>query len=165
MQQPDLHVMPDTNPPATVPVRRTPARFPGTVRTAGAIWIAFGCLCLLFYMGMLVLSAAVSLEPWTPRMMRDATELLACSGILLGPFAAAFVIVGVQTVTGIARGTGANAAGSIMFGVFAFALTVALAAREEFGQASVGLVAGCSLVAAGILALLGRKDYHAWRQA
>lgn len=71
-----------------------------------------------------------------------------------------FLFVGVQTVRGRARDTLFSGLGAIVIGLLPFLLA--------FNSLTLGLLRlldGGTLLAAGILALLGRREYKAWRAA
>jgi hypothetical protein len=123
---------------------------------AGILWILYGILQL----GSIILSLALA---------PDSVPQLACSVL----FGIAFAYCGYQTVTGAAKDTLGNALGSLFFGLLAagLAVVVLIAPNPQGGalEKMIGLLAiGLStsiLIAAGILALVGRSDYLAWRTA
>jgi hypothetical protein len=88
-----------------------------------------------------------------------------CGGLLLGLFGAVFVHVGVQSVRGTARDTLGNGIGSIIFGLLNLGSGTLQAGAGQVIQAGVGFLVGAGLIAAGVLALVGRSDYKAWRRA
>jgi hypothetical protein len=152
------------------------ASFPAVVRAAGIIWIVIGCI-LVLNAGLIVVQAGTA-AAGAPRDAGPTAAGGACSAILVGLFAAAFIFVGVQSINGTARDTLGNAIGSLVFGVLNMGWGVVVAGFGAMlsgrqGDMSVvavllggiGMVAGGALTVAGILALVGRGQYRAWRQA
>lgn len=137
---------------------------PKTVQVAGVIWIVFGSLILLNWTLSLVLLIALAAA--------GPSSGGSCFGILIG---AAFLSVGIQSIRGTAKGMGGNAIGSLFFGLLnAGGGIVLLFLGLRWGQASmiitgiiaaICLTAGIGLIAAGILALVGRKEYREYRLA
>jgi len=98
-----------------------------------------------------------------------------CSVAVVFLVGVVFLHVGWQTVQGKARDTLGNGVGSLIFALFNLAVIGLLvvggfAAGGPQGMI-VGIVGGISsvigiaLVVAGILALVGRAEYRAWRDA
>jgi hypothetical protein len=143
--------------------------YPVTVTIAGIAWIAFGGLILLnLLVVLLILFVAAAGQQGGGRGAFVAGGV--CGALLLGLFGAVFIHVGVQSVRGTARDTLGNGIGSIIFGVLNLGAGAAQAGAAQVGaaqviQAGVGFLAGAGLIAAGVLALVGRNDYKAWRQA
>jgi hypothetical protein len=76
-------------------------------------------------------------------------------GACLGLFGGAFIFVGAQTVRSTAADMLGNGVGSILFGILFGGLNLTFQ----------GGGAGLALLAAGILALVGRQEYKVWRKA
>ena len=146
--------------------------FPVPVRIAGVIWIVFG--------GLIVMGAALTLltslsRPQVPNAGAQTAGNV-CQGLFQLLIGAAFLFVGVQTVKGTAKDTLGNAIGSIILGAlnggFGFVLVLGALALAGGGMAALAVVlggisvlAGLGLITAGVLALVGRKEYRAWKQA
>jgi hypothetical protein len=139
------------------------------VLAAGVIWIVFGSLVLLnFLFGVLVLMV---LTP--PELRGPILGGAFCTGLIVALFGGVFIHVGVQSISGTAKDTLGNGIGSIIFagligGLGVFGLLAAGAARGgNWGgvvQAAIYLVVGAALITAGVLALIGRDGYRAWRR-
>jgi hypothetical protein len=127
--------------------------YPVTVTLAGTVWILFGCLILI--------NAAAVLALGLHENMAGGIGVV----VLLSLFALAFLFVGVQSVRGTAPDTLGNGAGSIIFALLELGSGVANLNAGQYLQAGVGLLLGLGLLAAGILALVGRGEYKAWRRA
>jgi hypothetical protein len=137
----------------------TGPRFPGRVLTAGIIWIVLGALILI--------NAAIVLLLGTPLVAETGTRPIfgtaACSGIVLALFGAAFLLVGVQSVTGTALDMLGNGLGSIIIALFSGVMGYLMVHYQPV-QAILAFLDSCGLIAAGVLALMGREDYKAWRK-
>jgi hypothetical protein len=141
------------------------------VLAAGVIWIVFGSLVLLnFALTMLILLA------FTPPELRGPIMSGAvCVGLIVALFGGVFIHVGVQSISGTAKDTLGNGIGSIIFGALIGGLslvallgTAAVRGGNVGGgvlQAAINLVVAAALLAAGVLALIGRDGYRAWRRA
>ena len=144
-------------------LRRAPV-FPTTVTMAGIAWIVFGGLILLNLLVFLLLMFGVA----AGGQGGDRGAAVAggvCGGLILGLFGAVFIHVGVQSVRGTAPDTLGNGIGSIIIGALNIGAGVLHAGAGQVIQAGVGMLAGAGLIAAGVLALVGRSEYSAWRQA
>jgi hypothetical protein len=117
---------------------------PTFARAAGVIWILFGSIALL----IVLLSVAATNDPVAALF----------SGVLLGSFAIAFMIVGIQTVGGWARDVLGNGIGSLVFGIGAIVGGV-----ETLPVGVILIVIGLLLFSAGVFALVGRGEYKKWR--
>jgi hypothetical protein len=159
--------------PEVVPV--TPAPLPNSVKTAGIIWIVFGGLILLSF----AVQALMQLAFAPPERRGVAIGGTFCGGLLVALFGGGFIFVGVQTLTGTAKDTLGNGIGSIIFaallgGMAVLLMTLVLGARAAGAPADpvwVGLMvmviyglAAAALLAAGVLALVGREGYRAYRR-
>ena len=146
---------------------------PGTITAAAVIWIIVGSLVLLELAGVLLLGA-IGLA--SGDSLGFALGMGVCVGPILGLIGGSFVYVGVQTLRGKARDTLGNAVGSICVG--ALYLSGPLLAllggpadespsiKSSFaaGAACLAIVIAAGLLLSGILALVGRRAYKAWRQ-
>jgi hypothetical protein len=97
--------------PEPVPVTAPP--IPGSVKAAGIIWIVFGSLILLSFV-MQVLTQLVFAPPEERGQALGGTFL---GGLIAAVFGGQFLVVGVQSLTGTAKGTLGNGIGSILFAV------------------------------------------------
>ena len=160
----------------TMPIQTTN---PGSTRAAGIIWVIMGSLVLLVTALNLTLGAGTG---------AGGAEML-CSAALPVLIGAVFLMVGIQTLNGSAKGTLGNGIGSIIFGVLIGGLGVILfygaffagggggpgapPAVQQLGEAAgviimvvavVYLLTGAMLLVAGILAIKGKTDYLRWRK-
>jgi hypothetical protein len=148
-----------------------PPRIPLAVRTAGIIWIVVGSLILLA--GVVVLLVSMGTVAANKGLAARGGDTAYFVGVILGQlagvacvalFGAAFLFVGVKSVTGTAGDTLGNGIGSIVFGALNLGGAALFAGAGRFIQSGVSLIyAGC-LIAAGVLALVGRADYKEWRR-
>jgi hypothetical protein len=128
---------------------------PRIITIAGWVWIIDGGLDLL-----LLASCAISGAIPDRFAMMDqfpTSFVTRLAPVVLG---IGFLFVGVQTVRGRARDTLFSGLGAIVIGLLPFLLA--------FNSLTLGLLRlldGGTLLAAGILALLGRREYKAWRAA
>jgi hypothetical protein len=146
--------------------------YPRTVRIAGFVWIFFG--------GLVLLGAALSLVMTAVVASGRAPE--AAGGVCAVVFAlfigGVFVFVGIQSVQGTARDTLGNGIGSLIFGLIylGYGVVMVLGGVAAAGTGLPGgavlaifggvfVLGGAGLLAAGVLALVGRQDYKAWRRA
>jgi hypothetical protein len=135
--------------------------YPTTVTTAGVIWIVIGGIILLQLLLLPLVILAVAPEGPPAEMLVGG----ACMGLLMGLFGAAFVYVGVQSVKGTAKDTLGNGIGSIIFGLLVIGNSAAQIRAGDMFQAVVALISAIGLIVAGVLALVGRSEYKAWRRA
>lgn len=152
--------------PADVP-------FPAAVLVAGVLWLLFGGLTFLGGLLNMALVAAGENPGGAPG---------GCCGLLFG---IAFVSAGWNSVKGTAKDTRGNAVGSLAVGAIYLGLTVVLAvvglgALPGNGPGGAGLppeeelvmlltalavaMFGLILLTAGVLALVGRRQYLDWRE-
>jgi hypothetical protein len=156
--------------------RRPPV--PGTVRAAGVIWIVFGCLILLGAAANLVVSVGAAGAGAGPRAAapgQPPAGVGICGALVNALFGAAFVFVGVQSFNGTARDTLGNGIGSIGIGLLnggCGALFVAAGVAGGGAGAPLAVVVGAAsilgglgLLAAGVLALVGRAGYRAYKDS
>ena len=147
--------------------------FPASVRTAGIIWIVMGGL-ILVNAGvnfLITVGAAAAAGPGGGPQAAGGM----CGVALAALFGAAFIVVGVQTIKGTAKDTLGNAIGSFVFGLLnggAGMLVILAGLAIGRGLAilfvvlgGISLIAGVALLAAGVLALVGRENYKTWRRA
>jgi hypothetical protein len=144
--------------------------FPAEVMAAGIIWIVFGVLGI----GSSALSLLIDVGT-----AANAGQGQAPSGRFGGGcgllFAIAFLVVGIQTVKGTAKGTLANGIGSHVFGLLYAGLGVLLIVLATLPQTQLpvelfyvlgalcGLL-GIALLVAGLLAVAGKQAYEDWRR-
>ena len=129
---------------------------------AGVLWIVFGAITVVnVAVGVLLVMAAAG---GIGGLGSQGGPLL-CVSVLLTLFGAVFVHVGVQSVRGTARDTLGNGVGSLIFGLFQSAGGVLRISQGDVVMAGVGLLSAAGLLAAGVLALVGRGQYKAWRRA
>jgi hypothetical protein len=129
------------------------------VQIAGWIWLVIGSLSLFTNLLTFVLTAP-----------QGAGSPL--FGAIIG---AVFCHVGLQSVQGKAKDTLGNGIGSLILGLLQGGLGIFLAVGAPLlvGQnvliagilGGIAILGGSGLIAAGVLALIGRKRYKAWRRA
>lgn len=150
------------------PLRGEPPPLPGSVKAAGIIWIVFGGLVLLNGGINVLLQLAVVPRggPGAGGMVTGAV----CGGLFVALIGGVFIHVGVQSLNGTAKDTLGNGIGSIIFaaligGLGLITLVVAGVAGVWWAvlAAVINLLAGAGLLAAGVLALVGRDGYKRWR--
>ncbi len=153
------------------PARPAPAptAIPGSVRAAGIIWIVFGALILLNGAVMLLLLLTLT-GPAPPGQRAGLAGGVLCGGLFVGLVGGVFIHVGVTTLAGTAKDTLGNGIGSIIFAALVGGsgmLRLALLGANvvELVGALVNLLGGAALLVAGILALVGRDGYRAYRHA
>lgn len=154
--------------------RRDSPSIPAGVRAAGVIWLNLGFLSVVSscftYLVLPVLIQAGNRGPKPPGALQPSpTEICGCwLGVLLG---VGFFTVGVRLVRGTAKDTLAGSILSLLVGVMYLVLGVgALLAIQNAPPAVVAgavtaVVIGCLCLLPGVLGLLGRSRYLAWRAA
>jgi hypothetical protein len=143
--------------------------YPKVVRIAGVIWIVFGSLILLNSAVNLLVTFSTAAGGGAQTGDRVFVALLA---MLIG---AVFIHAGLQSTRGTAKDTLGNGIGSIIFAGLIGGAGVLLLLGSLVVGGTVGLIGavlgginllnGVGLLAAGVLALLGRHAYKAWRRA
>jgi hypothetical protein len=158
------------------PSRRRNAPFPTGVKIAGIIWIAFGVLGIIgalinfaVSMGNAAAGAGAAGGPGAGPPPGSNVCSLGC-GMLI-PIV--FLMVGIQTVKGTAKGVLGNAIGSIVFGLLYAGLAVLFVIvggrmaviPQEMVLVIVAMcgLLGTALLIAGGLAIVGRDAYTQWR--
>ncbi len=139
-----------------------PVEYPKPVSVAGVLWIVFGAITLLNVAVGLLLVAAVA--GGFGELGARGTGMV-CGAVLSALFGAVFIHVGVQSVRGTARDTLGNGIGSIIFGLLQLAVGVLKMIQADAIVGSIGLLSGVGLLVAGVLALVGRDKYKAWRRS
>jgi hypothetical protein len=145
------------------------------IRVAGIIWIVIGGLILLNGTGSVILNlSAAENKPsgsaYAVGSLCGYAFLVFCGGV--------FIHVGVQSLRGTAADTLGNGIGSIIFGVINIVVAggLILATASTGVSSSVAAIvilifgiifggSGAGLILAGIMALIGREDYKAWRRS
>jgi hypothetical protein len=136
--------------------------FPATVMAAGIFWIALGAVLVL---ALLVALAGAFFMAQGRQEKGEVVFGGICTGLFFGLIGAAFIFVGVQSVLGTARDTIGNGIGSIIFGVLNGGAGLGQILTLQYIQSVVSFLCGVGLLAAGVLALVGRNQYKAWRRA
>jgi hypothetical protein len=130
----------------------TEPKYPKVVKIAGIIWIVFGCLNLLSVSAFVFLLVTGLADYAVGRMF----------GSLL--VSAAFIYVGQQSIRGTAHSTVGNGIGSVLWGSFNLIVGGLQAVPGQIIGVGISFLGGVALIAAGILALVGRNDYKAWHR-
>ncbi|HEX3149089.1 MAG TPA: hypothetical protein VHR66_13495 [Gemmataceae bacterium] len=149
---------------------RSSAKFPPGVKAAGIIWISFGALGLINIVLQLAMAAGNAVAGGGPG--GSPYTGVGCGVII----ALVFLMVGIQTVKGTAKGVLGNGIGSIIFGVLYLSCGGLLLAGSGFVPAGadstlllavggIALLMGLALLLAGVLALMGKSAYEEWRVA
>lgn len=140
---------------------------PTLARAAGIIWVVFGGLILLNFAATVLIALA-----FTPRVAEGVVvAAVLCVGVVAALFAGAFIYVGVQTLTGMARDTLGNSIGSLIFGALVVAAAFNPQARGGLEGAPrvigmmINVLCGGGLITAGVLALIDRDKYRMYRRA
>ncbi len=140
--------------------------FPVTVTVAGIGWIVFGSLVLLNLLFLLaILGGLAGAEK--PGAAAGFVAGATCIAAFVGLIGGAFIFVGIQSVRGTARDTLGNGIGSLVFGALNLGRAALIfgSGRGGYLEGGIALLVGLGLIGAGILALVGRAEYKAWRKA
>jgi hypothetical protein len=138
--------------------------FPRTVTAAGIVWIVIGSGILInFLVLVLLMFGLASDDPPENRGVFLAARIV--GGLFVGVVGAFFLYEGIETVRGKAPDTLANGSGSILLALIAIGYTLQQNGAVGATQRGEGIIAGIGLFAAGVLALMGRSKYEAWRRA
>jgi hypothetical protein len=137
--------------------------FPATVVIAGCLWIAFGCVVLLNLFVKIALMAVIR----EPGNGEDASGALAVSSgasmVLIAVIGAAFLLIGIQSIRGTATDVLGNSIGSLVFGLLYLGVAALQFHRGDTIGTGIFLSISSGLIAASILALVGRRAYRQWR--
>lgn len=139
--------------------------YPWIVTMAGVIWISFGGLVLL---STPVFLAAMGKPAGLRAYGSGAFVVCVFAALSIG---AGFIYIGVEAIRGNASDMLADGIGSLILGVLSVGsalleLQISTSARDfKLAIMLPCLVMAGGFMAAGILALGGRKDYKAWRKA
>jgi hypothetical protein len=147
------------------------------VSIAAITWIVFGCLILISGAINLVMQMTVLAAPGKVANPGVAAASGTCGVVIIVLFGAAFLFVGVQSIRGTASDTLGNGIGSIIFGVLNLSCggsaLVGLSGGMVRGGpaaivvgigAAINVLGGLALLTAGVLALIGRSQYLAWKR-
>jgi len=139
--------------------------FPSGVRAAAIIWIGFA-IVELFIAGLsIALNAAADAANAVPRGQAGI------SGFFMLMMSLAFLLIGIQTIKGSAKGTLGNGIWSIAMGLIHAMGTVFLIRAAGGSTGMVLIVASVSglivmaMLTGGLLAISGRHAYAEWRIA
>jgi hypothetical protein len=136
--------------------------FPVTVMIAGIIWIAMGGLLVLSFVAFMAITFLFAAEADKGAVVGVGV----CSGLFIGMIGGAFIFVGAQSVRGTAADTLGNGIGSILFALMNWGHGASFTLSGlNILQAVISFLCGIGLLVAGILALVGRGQYKAWRKA
>jgi len=136
--------------------------FPATVMAAGIIWIVLGTILVL---ALLIGLVGVVIVTQGRQEKGEVVFGGLCTGLFIGLIGGAFIFVGIQSVLGSARDTLGNGIGSIIFGVLNGGAGMGQILTREYFQSAISFLCGVGLLTAGVLALVGREQYKAWRRA
>jgi hypothetical protein len=145
-----------------------PRGVPGMVIAAGITWILFGTLSLLGS----VFQVVVHLNAPPAHPMDEGAPLRTMGGIITGTFGGliggVFLFVGVQSIRGSARDVLGNAIGSLIFGLLLTLVGIFGVLSNAVGGKFVAFAyffLALTLYAAGVLALVARPGYLAFRKS
>jgi hypothetical protein len=133
-------------------------KFPGVVLAAGIVWIVLGGIILYQGVAGLVLFAddTARIGGVADQPLQERARGFGASLVLFG---GAFILAGILSVLGAATDTLGKGIGSILTGVFVAVMVGGPSLDIRGGGIGVGLVV------AGLLALVGRSEYLAWRKS
>jgi hypothetical protein len=137
--------------------------YPRTVTAAGVIWIVFGGLILLNLVLTIALVGVTARGEGPMDPSRFSGQI--CGLGFFGLIGCVFIMVGIRSVLGAARGTLGSGIGSIVLSVLHLGVAASLAGMLKFNQAGMLGLLGTLLLTGGILALVGRSQYKLWREA
>lgn len=148
--------------------------FPTVVTIAAIIWLVAGAVALFIAGVNLLLAFGISAGGESGETARGLGEAVCPSALSLF-VGAVFLQVGWQTIKGTAKDTLGNGIGSIIFSLFYWTCGVTtlgmatkgggLAVLIGFVIVGLSFLVGIALLVGGVLALVGRPNYKAWRQA
>jgi hypothetical protein len=135
--------------------------YPNQLKIAGYLWMAFGILILAN--GLYTLAVVYGGVGGG----RGAVAVGGGIGVgLLTLFGAAFIHVGLQSITGTAKDTMGNGIGSLVFAALQFGSAFWAMSLVGFQLLLlVQILAGAGLLLAGVLALLARAEFLDWKKA
>jgi hypothetical protein len=129
------------------PQQEVATSLPGAIVAAGVLWIICGGLGAI---GNLIAAVAAR------------GKITGAMGI---PIAIAFFVVGIQSVSGKAKDSLGNSIGSLIIGGLGVIGVLVLTVMARHGVVLLAMVYPLGLITAGILGLVGRSRYVAYRQA
>jgi hypothetical protein len=147
--------------------------YPWQVTAAGVIWVVLGAL-ILFLTGLMLVSAVS--RPGGANAGGQNNGAIS-SGLLtwlgcMAVFGASLMLVGVHSIRGTLRNLGTNIVLSFGLSLLYLGPVIVKVAGGQFIQPGVGriiltgvdVLIGVLLLAAGLLALMGRRQYEQWRK-
>lgn len=135
--------------------------YPVLTTIAAAGWIGFGGLAFL---NVVVRLALIVIAGPQIRLVGPSFAGLVFGAVVVGSIGIGFVCSGIRTI----RGKAADTVGTSMWAFTFAAITWIIAAvqvKDNLLIAGLTFLLGGSLIAAGVLALVGRGTYLAWRKA
>ena len=149
--------------------RQTPLAFPWQILAAGTLWIFLGAGVLVVAITVVVLLAYAANAAGPNRPGPSST--LVGAFVVFGLCALSFIFSGVQHIRGAARRVMASSVSSICLALYLTYQVVLRVVEGRFNYQNltamlftIGEAAACILLlAAGVLALWGKKQYEAWR--
>jgi hypothetical protein len=143
---------------------KEPAHVPGAVIAAGILWILFGCIQTL--------ASLLSVAPGRDDAMADRTAraskaAFTCAMALIG---VVFILVAIRCIRGTAKDILGISIGSLILGVLytcagVVALSTTLKELSNVAAILVILFLAVPPNLAGVLGLIARSDYKAFRRA
>ncbi len=155
--------------------RRPNPTFPMTVRIAGIIWLLMGLLILTSTILTIVFNV---IQDKAVNQNNDANPTSGYITMGVGfIFGLIFLMVGVQTARGTAKDTLGNSIGSLIFALLYGTCGILVFVGARFAPVDkqlqtimiiasvINTLSGFGLLVAGVLGLVGRSQYKAWRKA
>lgn len=144
------------------------ATYPSAVRVAGMIWVVLGCLLALDGLMALALLFSVSQGWWPYEGGPQSARAVAGAVLQLGLqvlIGALLLTAGVQSLRGAARDMLIGGIGSLVFALLGSMITAMIVGMRVYPMAEVHASVAVMLLAAGVLALAGRRRYKTWRMS
>lgn len=136
-----------------------PVKFPGVVVAAGIIWIVLGGTVLYQGLAGLLLFADEPAHVGGAAADPGHRDRVRGFGTGLVAFGGAFILAGILSVRGATTDTLGKGIGSVLSGIVVAVMVGGPSLDIRGGGIGVGLVV------AGLLALVGRSEYLAWRRS
>ena len=136
-------------------------RMPITVKISSLIWLVYGLFLLIGAtgMGVLIFYFVFRLRSYGLRFIDSVPFVLMI--LYLVTFSYIFIRIGWQTLKGKARDVFGSSIGSILYGSLWLLGILYLFLKGKY-TLNPHLIVGFFLLLAGILALIGRKQYKEW---
>ncbi|MEZ6141511.1 MAG: hypothetical protein R3B84_13140 [Zavarzinella sp.] len=131
--------------------------FPGIVKIACYIWIVFGLIAIA--QGIMFLAMP------SDNLKKDELNYNypgLVGALLIG---ICFAVTGLQLLTGKVLEIVGAAVGSLFIGLLMLGLSGLVANYDALTLAIPGFIAGLGLIVAGVMVIMGRSQFMAWKRA